>query len=82
MPIGDPVQTLVRVKRMIETNQRPVVLLHQFLSSGTVEANLVANTILENREALKVLTSPAGRRWLWTWFNDSMDYLEQIAKQG
>ena len=82
MSLPSAVKTVVRLKRMIRLNERPADFIHQFLASGSREANIVGNTLLENREALKLISSPAGRKWLWTWFNDTLDYLQRIAEKG
>uniref|UniRef100_A0A6M3L1D2 Uncharacterized protein n=1 Tax=viral metagenome TaxID=1070528 RepID=A0A6M3L1D2_9ZZZZ len=80
MSLPDPVRTVIQIKRMIANNERPVTLLYQFLNSRSTTANLVANTIVSNREAIKVLTSPAGRKWVKYWLDDFLTYLQQMAE--
>ena len=64
----------------IKNNKRPQIMFYNFLSSKSMEANILANIMVNNKRALKLLTSPAGRNWLHFWLDDTLNYLEKFAR--
>lgn len=78
--LPDPTITAIQLRNAIRQNKRPAVMLHEFLSSGRAEANLMANTLRDNREVIRILTSPEGRKWLNYWLKDTLNYLQKLAE--
>lgn len=79
--LPDPYQVLAMLKKAIHENQRPAVLIHSFLVSGKTEANLIGNMIFSNKAAMRLLTSPEGRKYIHQWLDDTLDYLQKFAEQ-
>lgn len=78
----DPSRTYLQVKEAIKQNKRPTLILHKFLDSGAKQANLIGNYIIEYRETVMLLCSPKGRKWLYFWLNDTLDFLQKVAREG
>ena len=71
-----------KVEEAIRQNKRPRLMLWEFLASGTKEANVIANWLIDYKEAIKVLTSKQGRAYLHYWLEDTLNYLEVYANQA
>lgn len=78
----DPITIFLKLKRAVEENKRPTLILHQFLTSGKKEANLIGNYLIDHRETVKLLTSPKGREWIHRWLDDVLNYLQKIAEEA
>jgi hypothetical protein len=78
MPNPDAV--VYHLRKAIQTDERPAVLLHRFLKSGRAEANAIGNTLFTNKQAMRLLTSPAGRKYIHRWLDDTLDYLAKFAE--
>lgn len=78
----DPYLAYLKVKEMIEQNKRPALLIAEFLQSGSTIANSMGNYLIEYNEAVKMMTSPKGRKWLHFWLEDTLDYWQKIAEQA
>lgn len=78
----DPALVLARLKKAVLNNESPVQMLYSFLVSGSKEANILGNIMIDNRESLKFLTSPTGRKWLHRWLDHTLDYLRKYAEEA
>jgi hypothetical protein len=63
----------------IKADKNPTSILYTFLASQTIEGNVVANQIVQNRSIVKLLTSPEGKRWLHKHLDATLDYIAQVA---
>ena len=79
--LPDPYQVLHALKKAIQQNQRPTILLHAFLTSGSATANIIGNLLFSNKAAMQLLTSPEGRKYIHLWLDDTLDYLQKFAEQ-
>ena len=70
----------LQLEAAIRNNKRPQIMFYEFLSTGTNEANFLANKMLENKEVLRIICSPAGRAWVKRWLDDFFDYLQAFSK--
>jgi hypothetical protein len=70
-----------RLEDAIRRNKRPSDMLYEFLSSGTKEANFLANQMVNNPDVLVVITSPAGRKWIHLHLDQTLDYLQQFTQK-
>jgi hypothetical protein len=82
MSTPNPVQVYMKFKDVLRRDVAPSTLLYQFLSSGTKEANYIANMMIDNRDALILLTTPEGRKWAHRWIDDFLNYLDTYAKNA
>lgn len=71
-----------KVEEAIRQNKRPRIMLWEFLGSGSKEANVIANWLIDYKETIKVLTSKQGRVYLHFWLDDTLDYLEVYANKA
>lgn len=71
-----------QLQEAIRKDMQPSQLLYQFLSNsnGSMASNYIANTLLENKLLLRTLSSPEGRRWIHKWFDNFLDYLQQLSQ--
>jgi hypothetical protein len=72
-------EMLLRLQAAINADTRPQDMFFQFLSSGTNEANYLANAMLNNKDVIKLVTSPKGRGWIKKWLDDFLNYLQQFG---
>ena len=77
-----PYTVAVKTREAILRNQRPRMLLFDFLSSGSKEANVIANWLIDYKEAIKILTSKEGRAYLHYWLDDTLNYLQKYANEA
>lgn len=72
-------EVLLRLRSAIASNTRPQDMFYNFLSSGTNEANYLANEMLKNKDIIRLMTSREGRVWIKKWMDDFLDYLAQFG---
>lgn len=82
MSVPSPLTVYATFKEVIRKNEAPSTLLYQFLSSGSKEANYIANMMIDNKGALLLLTSPEGRKWAHRYVDDFLNYLDTYAKNA
>ena len=80
--LPDALTVRFKLQEAIRQNKRPRMLLFEFLSSGSKEANVIANWLIDYKEAMKILTSREGRTYLHYWLEDTLNYLEVYANQA
>ena len=78
----DPMLVASETEGKIRRNERPANIIHDFLDSGTPESNFVANLFITYKNVILLMTSPQGRKWIYRWLDDTLNYLEQIAKES
>lgn len=78
----DPMIVASETEGKIDRNERPADIIHHFLDSGTNESNYIANLFITYKHVILLLTSPRGRKWIYKWLDDTLNYLEQIAKES
>lgn len=76
----DPQRLAVTLQNYINTNKSPKMLLYDFCNSGSIEGNIVASKIMENKVVLRIITSPRGRAWIKANMDDFLNYLEYLSK--
>ena len=69
-----------RLEEAIRRNRRPSDMLYEFLTSGTKEANFLANQMVNNGDVMAVITSPAGRKWIHQYLDQTLDYLQKFTQ--
>jgi len=77
-----PQKVYFQLEQSILQNKRPTDMIHQFLTSGSKDANLIGNYLIDYRESVKLLTSPQGRAWLHRWLDDTLNFLQKIANEA
>lgn len=80
--LPDPAIVEINTREAVQRNKRPATMLHEFLDSGRKEANFIANTLIDYRSAIRVLTSPMGRKYLHAWLDDTLNYLQKYAEEA
>lgn len=80
--LPNPGTVTYQLQQAIAQNKRPQLLLIEFLTSNTKEANYLGNAMVDNRQAIRILTSPAGRKWIQYWLEDTLNYLQAYAEQA
>ena len=78
----DPYMTKIKLEEAIKQNKPPRMMLWEFLASGSKEANIIANWLIDYKEAIKILTSPLGRKYLQYWLDDTLNYLQKYANEA
>ena len=78
----DPLITRLKLEQALKMNKRPRILLWEFLASGSKEANVIANWLIDYKEAIKILTSKEGRAYLHYWLDDTLNYLQKYANEA
>ena len=76
----DTANIALRLEAAIKTNTPPQRLFYDFLSSGSMEANFIFNQITNNKQILKLITSPAGRAWIKANIDGFLNYLATLEK--
>mgnify|MGYP001562721796 CR=1 FL=1 len=74
----DPGTLALRLRTAINNNTPPTQLFYEFLSSGTMEANFLHSKMCENREVIRIITSPQGRAWIKRNLDVFLNYLEKF----
>lgn len=75
----DEAKIYTQLYNAIKNDQSPTTFIYTFLSSKSLEANVVANQIVEKKSVVKLLTSPEGKRWLHKHLDATLDYIARIA---
>jgi hypothetical protein len=76
----DSTKILAQLQNAIYNNTPPSRLLYNFLSSGSMEGNFLANKMQENKAIMRLITSPAGRRWIKANLDDFLNYMEKMSR--
>lgn len=73
----DPTLAL-RLQAAINTDIPPQNIFYDFLSSGSVGANIFVSQIQGNKEVIRIITSPRGRAWIKKHLDGFLNYLEKF----
>ena len=76
----NPEALAVQLRNCIQKGKSPKLLFYEFMSSGSMEGNFLAGKILENKQVLRVITSPQGRIWVKRNIDDFLNYLELLSR--
>lgn len=76
----DPKGIAQRLEAAINADTPPQRLFYEFINSQSMEANFLYNLMLNNKQILRLITSPRGRRWIKKHIDGFLNYLETLEK--